>query len=117
MKTNMFTKSLFAAAAVAVTTIGFSASASAGNRIERTAVVEYGDLDLTTEDGKSTFSSRIRGAVRQVCGSYNRKNIVERRDYGACVDQAQQSASRASVTILAAAEAGTLSKKSISFGR
>jgi len=116
MKTNIFSKSLFAAAAVAVTTIGFSASASAGNRTERTAVVEYGDLDLTTEDGKATFNGRIKGAMRKVCGSFDAKSLVDQRDHSACMDQAQQSASRASVTILAAADAGTLETTKVSFG-
>lgn len=117
MKTNLFNKSLFAAAAVAVTTVGFSASANAGSRTERTAIVEYGDLDLTSEDGKATFNGRVKGAVRQVCGTYDSKNIVDQRDHSACMDEANLSASRASVTILAAAEAGTLKETKISFGR
>ncbi len=117
MKTNLFNKSLFAAAAVAVTTVGFSASASAGNRIERTAVVEYGDLDLTSEDGKATFKGRIRGAVRKVCGSYDATSLFDKQDQGNCMDEAKLSASRASVTILAAAEAGTLKGSKISVGR
>ncbi|GAB5487159.1 MAG: hypothetical protein Pars2KO_07290 [Parasphingorhabdus sp.] len=117
MKTNIFSKSLCAAAAVAVTTIGFSASANAGNRTERTAIVEYGDLDLTSADGKSTFNGRVKGAVRQVCGGYDNRSLVDQRDHRTCMDEANLSASRASVTILAAAEAGTLKETKISFGR
>lgn len=117
MNTNLISKSLIAAAAVAVTAAGFSTSAIAGNRIERTAVVEYGDLDLKSEDGKATFNGRIKGAVRQVCGSYNSKSIVDQRDHSACMDEANLSASRARVTILAAAEAGTLKETKISLGR
>jgi len=117
MKTNLISKTLFAAAAVAVTVAGFSTSAMAGSRTERTAVVEYGDLDLTTEDGKATFNGRIKGAMRQVCGTYDNKSLVDQRDHSACMDEAQQSASRASVTILAAADAGTLKGTKISLGR
>ncbi len=117
MKTNIFSKSLFAIAAVAVTTVGFSTSASAGGRTERTAVVEYGDLDLTTEDGKASFNGRIKGAMRQVCGGFDTKSLVDKRDHNNCMDEAQQSASRATVTILAAAEAGTLKGTKISLGR
>lgn len=117
MKTNMISKSLFAAAAVAVTAAGFSTSAMAGNRTERTAIVEYGDLDLTSEDGKSTFNGRVKGAVRQVCGSYDSKSIADQRDHSSCMDEANLSASRASVTILAAADAGTLKETKISLGR
>ena len=117
MKSNIFSKSLFAAAAVAVTTIGFSASAQAGSRTERTAIVEYGDLDLTSEDGKATFNGRVKGAVRQVCGTYDSKNLVDQRDHSVCMDEANLSASRASVTILAAAQSGTLKGTKISLGR
>lgn len=117
MKTNIFSKSLFAAAAVAVTAVGFSTSASAGNRTVRTAVVEFADLDLTSEEGKSTFDGRIKGAVRQVCGGYDTKSLVDLRDHADCMNEAQQSANRASVTILAAAEAGKLTQTKISLGR
>lgn len=117
MNMNLINKSLFAAAAVAVSTIGFSASANAENRIIRTAVVQYGDLDLTSETGKATFNRRVKGAVRKVCGSYDSKSITDQRDHSACMDEAQQSASRASVTILAAADAGTLKGTKISLGR
>lgn len=106
MSNSIFSKTLCAAAAIAVTAAGFSASAIAQDRIERTAVVSYVDLDLNSEDGRSTLQGRLKGAVRKVCGSYDSKSLVDARDHGVCMDQANASAQRASVTIMAAVKAG-----------
>lgn len=106
MLNNIFTKALCAAAAIAVTATGFSASANAQSRTVRTAVVDYADLDLNSEDGQATLQGRLKGAVRKVCGSYDSKNLVDVRDHGVCMDQANASAQRASVTIMAAAKSG-----------
>jgi UrcA family protein len=106
MSNNIFTKALCAAAAIAITATGFSASANAQSRIVRTAIVDYADLDLNSEDGQATLQGRLKGAVRKVCGSYDSKNLVDVRDYSVCIDQANASAQRASVTIMAAAKSG-----------
>ena len=106
MSNSVFTKAFCAAAAVAITATGFAASASAQNRIVRTAVVSYADLDLTSENGQSTLQGRLKGAVRKVCGGYDSKNLVDTQDYGNCLDQANASAQRAKVTIMAAVNAG-----------
>ena len=106
MSNNVITKALCAAAAIAITATGFSASANAQSRIVRTAVVSYADLDLNSENGRSTLQGRLKGAVRKVCGSYDSKSLVDMQDHGVCVEQANASARRATVTILAAAKAG-----------
>ncbi|VWX60960.1 UrcA family protein [Sphingorhabdus sp. 109] len=99
-----FTKSLGAAAAIAVAAAGFATSASAQNRVTRTATVEYADLDLTSEDGQSTLQGRLKGAVRKVCGSVDTKNLADMQDHQTCMQEANASAQRASVTIMAAAK-------------
>ena len=106
MSNSIFTKSLCAAAAIAITATGFSAGANAQNRIKRTAVVSYADLDLTSADGKSALQGRLKGAVREVCGSVNMKSLADVQDHGICMEQASASAKRATVTILAAAKSG-----------
>lgn len=106
MLNSVFTKTLCAAAAIAVTATGFSASANAQNRTVRTAVVSYADLDLNSEDGQSTLQGRLKGAVRKVCGSYDPKSLVDIQDHDVCMEQASASARRASVTIMAAAKSG-----------
>ena len=106
MSNIIFTKSLCAAAAIAVAATGFAASANAQGRIARTATVEYADLDLTSEDGQSTLQGRLRGAVREVCGSVDSKNLTDVLDHGACMAEAKSSAQRASVTLMAAVKSG-----------
>jgi len=106
MKNGIFGKALIAAAAVAVTTGGFATTVSAQAREARTAIVEYGDLDLTSSHGQAVFQGRVKGAVRKVCGSYDTRDIHEVQDHGRCTDEASLSAKRASVSILAAAAAG-----------
>lgn len=106
MPNSVITKSLCAAAAVAITVAGFSASAQAQNRIVRTAIVNYADLDLNSEDGQSTLQGRLKGAVRKVCGGYDPKSLVDTQDHGSCMEQANASAQRAKVTIMAAVAAG-----------
>ena len=106
MSKTILTKTLCAAAAFAITATGFSVGANAQNRTVRTAEVAYADLDLTTEDGRSTLQGRLKGAVRKVCGSYDSKSLANMRDHGVCMEQAKASAQRASVTIMAAAKSG-----------
>ncbi|PHR14313.1 MAG: hypothetical protein COA41_17220 [Sphingopyxis sp.] len=106
MSNTIFTKTLSAAAAIAMTATGFSATAHAQDRTIRTAAVEYADLDLTSEDGQSTLQGRLKGAVRKVCGSFDAKNLVDTQDHRVCMNEAQASAQRASVTIMAAVKSG-----------
>jgi len=106
MSNTIITKAFCAAAAIAVTVTGFSASAQAQSRTVRTAIVDYADLDLNSEDGQATLKGRLKGAVRKVCGSYDPKNLVDMQDHGTCMAEASASAQRASVTIMAAAKSG-----------
>lgn len=103
----VFTKGLVAAAAVAVTATGLSATtASAQERIVRTAIVHYDDLDLASTEGRETLEGRLKGAVKQVCGSNRRALLAETLDHQNCVAEAKASATRAKVTIMAAAASG-----------
>ncbi|MEO0441266.1 MAG: UrcA family protein [Pseudomonadota bacterium] len=102
----VFTKGLVAAAAVAVSATGLSATASAQERIVRTAVVHYDDLDLASAEGRETLEGRLKGAVRKVCGSYRRGTLDETLDHQTCMAEAKSSAKRAQVTIMAAAASG-----------
>lgn len=56
---------LLIAAAVAMTTL---ASPSANAEIAPTAKVFYGDLDIGSPAGKTTLTSRIKHAARELCG-------------------------------------------------
>ncbi|SIN61833.1 UrcA family protein [Parasphingorhabdus marina DSM 22363] len=102
----VFTKGLVAAAAVAVTATGLSATANAQEKIVRTAIVHYDDLDLASAAGQQTLEGRLKGAVRKVCGSYQRGQLAEILDHQNCMAEAKASATRAKVTIMAAAASG-----------
>ncbi|HEY9091939.1 UrcA family protein [Parasphingorhabdus sp.] len=108
MKNSILNKSLFAAAAIAVSVTGFSVGASAQNRITKSVEVSYGDLDLASAEGQQIFDGRIKGAVRKVCGSYGRMNLREMTDHGNCVKEASVSAKQAKVSLIAQAKAGKL---------
>jgi len=107
MKNRIFSKALITAAAIAVTATGFSVSTNAQDRIIKSVEVSYLDLDLTSVEGKATLQGRLKGAVRKVCGSYNIRDLRDTRDHVHCVKEANLSAQRATVTIMAAVEAGT----------
>ena len=107
MTNSIFTKTLCAAAALALTATSFSNTASAQSHTTSTAVVNYSDLDRTSDVGRATFEVRIKGAIRKVCGSYDTRNLKDSMDHRNCVDEANLSAKRASVTVMAAAAAGT----------
>lgn len=58
-----------------------------------TITVQYGDLNMDSAAGQETLSTRIRAAVRKVCGHTNgRQSVKEMTDYQNCVAQASQTA-------------------------
>lgn len=79
--------------------LAFAANAENGSEIVinsqglRTVTVAYGDLDLTTAAGQETLSSRVKAAVRKVCGANNgRPTASQIQDYRTCTTHASQSA-------------------------
>lgn len=66
MMTN-YLKSGFAAALIAGT-IAASPALAADESETVTALVEYSDLDLSTEDGQDVLHRRLRDAAQYVCG-------------------------------------------------
>ena len=117
MKNSIWSKTIVAAAAFAITATGFAASASAQNRITKSVEISYADLDLTSADGQATLDGRIKGAVREVCGSYNIKDLRDMADYRGCVQEARYSAKRAKVSLIAKAEAGSHPQGAMIIGR
>ena len=68
------------AAPMALTGLSVPAAASDDDGESRTAIVRYGDLNLSTDEGRETLTSRVKFAVRQVCGSrpHYRQTLAER---------------------------------------
>jgi len=108
MAESIFTRTVLAAASATLVATGLSATANAQSREVRTALVEYGDLNLLSDDGKATLKGRINGAIRKVCGTYDTRAIRDRMDHSKCWEEASMSAKQASVTIMAVAAAGKL---------
>lgn len=83
----MFNRALLSAAA-----LGLAAFAAPLAAQDNSAVVEFGDLDLTTEAGRATLDSRLTRAVRNVCGGYpSRTSLAQLGAYYSCVADARAS--------------------------
>lgn len=75
----------FAAAAV----VAASAPAMAG---VKTKSVEYHDLDLASPQGQARLQTRVKYAVKQVCGSPRAFSIAEKIDLARCEADAMANA-------------------------
>lgn len=81
--------------AATVALAGFSVPAAAENEGERyTAVVRYDDLNLSSVDGRKRLATRVKVAVRKVCGTrlHNRQALRERAVANRCEDSAMADA-------------------------
>ena len=110
MKTTIKAQSISAASILAA---GFIALCGAATVVpaqaaepaqSHTQIVRYGDLNLDSEQGANVLYTRIRGAARNVCYSLDGRNMVEKKLWRGCFDQAVASAvvqvNKASVTAL-----------------
>lgn len=67
---------------------------------ERTTLVKYSDLDLSTAAGQEQFKKRVNRAVRRVCSMPHANTSFERNDQLACETRAKTAAmQKASQTI------------------
>ena len=64
--------------------------------------VRYADLDLSSAEGRDRLQTRIRQAVKQVCGTPRAFTIKERQDRLACEKQANLKAEPESERVIAA---------------
>lgn len=81
----MATPKLFATTLLAATAIVFSAPASAD---WKTKEVGHADLDLSTAKGQERLKTRVKQAVKQVCGSPRALTLRERTDKNRCEEDA-----------------------------
>jgi UrcA family protein len=59
----------------------------------RTVIVTYGDLNLATVAGQQALSTRVRSAVRKVCGDTTAlQRLSDMQDYRDCTRKASQNA-------------------------
>lgn len=90
--------STFAIAALAAfAAIGTAAPANAERASEaHIAAVQYGDLDLTTDQGQSALQRRIESAARDVCGMAERAtgSIIPSLESRRCYARARENIDR-----------------------
>jgi UrcA family protein len=77
----MATPKLFATTLLAATALAISAPVSAD---WKTKEVGHEDLDLSTAKGQERLKTRVRQAVKQVCGSPRAFTLKERNDQNRC---------------------------------
>jgi UrcA family protein len=110
MHTAIKTQSMFTASVVAASFLAFGGAAM-GGRVQAgepaqsyTTIVNYGDLNLDSEQGAKVLYARIRGAAGTVCSSLEGRNLTEKTLWQGCFDKAVASAvaqvNKASVTAL-----------------
>lgn len=117
MTLNPMTKTLCAAVALSLSGLTLTSVVQAETRSYRTAAVAYGDLDLASAAGQATLQSRIKAAVRRVCGSgMGRQALSAAMDAQRCHAEAMASAKRASVSLIAAARSGKPAQTSFLVG-
>jgi len=57
---------------------GVNVPAFAQSEEQRSVIVSYDDLNLSSESGRERLTKRVKMAIRQVCGSANRLTLRER---------------------------------------
>ncbi len=68
--------------------------------------VDIADLDLTTAEGAAALEHRIDKAVRQLCGSYERRDGAGDRPFAKCVRSARTDSSLEAIVAEARKETG-----------
>ena len=86
------TNKIIAAAAFA---LAFSSAPAAAGEPVAQVEVSYADLNLSSQSGQDILESRIRNAVKQVCGGPAQPNITFGRPVRDCMKQARAAAMEA----------------------
>jgi UrcA family protein len=93
MRTAIKTQSLFTACVVA----SFLAlgGAAMGGKVQAaepgqsyTTIVRYGDLNLDSEQGAKVLYARLRYAAQKVCSSLEGRDLIRKRMWQGCFDNA-----------------------------
>jgi UrcA family protein len=98
MNTAIKTQSLFTASVVAASFLAFGGAAigakaqAAEPAQSYTTIVNYGDLNLGSEQGAKVLYARIRSAAGTVCSSLDGRGLTEKKQWQGCFDKAVASA-------------------------
>lgn len=86
-------------------------SASAFTHPDRSAAIDYSDLNLRSKADISRLDARIRAAVQEVCGAASDTDLKGKNDVRACKDQMTSAAARARDSAITRAEARSFAQK------
>jgi UrcA family protein len=106
----MATQNKIKAAFIGITMFAVTAPAFAGQALETIPTsreVRYGDLDLSSDHGQKRFETRIKAAVRKVCGDVSNPAPIEIAHIKACKVQSLAKARRDAAVVTAQYENGT----------
>jgi UrcA family protein len=97
MKTTIKTQSLFTASVVAASFLAFGAPMGARAQAaepaqSHTTIVKYGDLNLDSEQGAKVLYARLRSAAKNVCSSFEGRDLIQKKHWQGCFDKAVASA-------------------------
>jgi UrcA family protein len=94
MKTAIKTKSITKAAIVAASFFALGCAAMGGTAKAAepasfyTTIVSYGDLNLDSEQGAKVLYARLRNAAQNVCSSLEGRDLIQKRIWQGCFDNA-----------------------------
>ena len=98
MNTTIKTQSVFTATIAAAGLFALGCAAM-GGRVQAaepaqsyTTIVNYGDLNLDSEQGAKVMYARLRNAAKKVCHSFEGRDLIEKRLWQGCFDKAVASA-------------------------
>lgn len=91
--------------AVPLAITGIVTPAAASDQVDdpQSVTVRYDDLNLSSQSGRDRLTTRVKTAIRQVCGSYSRRTLAEHAETRRC----QAEATRNTDTQLASLFNGT----------
>jgi UrcA family protein len=90
IKSQLISKaSIFAAGLVvfAGTAMGDTGRAAEAAQYDRT-IVDYGDLNLDSQQGTKVLYARLRNSAEDVCSSFEGRDLFFKRLWQTCIDQA-----------------------------
>ncbi|MCJ2179420.1 UrcA family protein [Novosphingobium album (ex Hu et al. 2023)] len=77
------------------------APAQAAAQSQRTALIQYNDLDLQKAEQRAILDARLQDAVSQVCGKTSQLGIQEFHEWHRCMNEARNSADKGRAIALA----------------
>ena len=103
----MTVRALFAATLALASLNVVALPAQAAETQQRTVLVRYNDLDLSTDAGAATLSGRIAAAADRACAPVDHRDLSQMASFRDCRDAAIAAATPKLQAVVAAARGGS----------